>query len=307
MHPGGDSGGAGFGDRDAAVCGCPDGDDALVDRQQVGHLERGPLDQVQAHVHVDQVVELERCPELHEHFEHDHVDPVVADRRVRVIDVSKIGDACFLQIRHVSAVVDDPHRVGLGKADANLVRELVVGGFVGRIGRNAHDATIVAGRPPYSWPMTPAIRTLEAAGVAFSIHEYERGESLHDFGREAAEKLGLDPDQVFKTLLVTVDGGQAVAIVPVSCKLGLKAIGKALGGKHVEMCDPGVAERITGYVRGGISPFGQKRQLPTVVDETAVLFDEIYVSGGRRGLDIGVAPGDLVSVLGAVVADIAVT
>jgi Cys-tRNA(Pro)/Cys-tRNA(Cys) deacylase len=152
--------------------------------------------------------------------------------------------------------------------------------------------------------VTPAVRELEAAGVAFTLHEYERGGSLHDFGVEAAEQLGLDPDQVFKTLLVTVDGGQAVAIVPVSCKLSLKAVGKALGAKRVEMSDPSVAERITGYVRGGISPFGQKKRLATVVDETATLFDTVYVSGGKRGLDLGVSPGDLVRVLGATVADI---
>lgn len=153
--------------------------------------------------------------------------------------------------------------------------------------------------------MTPAVRELEAAGVAFTLHEYERGDSLHDFGREAADKLGLEPDQVFKTLLVTVDGEPAVAIVPVSGKLSLKAVGKVLGAKRVEMCDPAVAERITGYVRGGISPFGQKRRLPTVLDEMATVFDTIYVSGGRRGLDLGVAPSDLVAVLGAAVADIA--
>ena len=153
--------------------------------------------------------------------------------------------------------------------------------------------------------MTPAIDELQRAGIAFTIHEYERGDSLHDFGLEAAEKLGLDPDQVFKTLLVTVDGNQAVAIVPVSGKVGLKAVGRVLGAKRVDMCDPAVAERITGYVRGGISPFGQKKRLPTVIDELATAFDTIYVSGGKRGLDIGVAPDDLVRVLDAVVADIA--
>jgi Cys-tRNA(Pro)/Cys-tRNA(Cys) deacylase len=157
----------------------------------------------------------------------------------------------------------------------------------------------------YSGSVTPAIRELETNDVGFSIHEYERGDSIHDFGREAAHKLGLDPDQVFKTLLVTADGHQAVAIVPVSGKLGLKAVGRALGAKHVEMCDPALAERITGYVRGGISPFGQKKRLPTLLDEVATVFDTIYVSGGRRGLDIGVAPDDLVRVLDAVVADIA--
>jgi Cys-tRNA(Pro)/Cys-tRNA(Cys) deacylase len=153
--------------------------------------------------------------------------------------------------------------------------------------------------------VTPALVQLDAAGVPYTIHEYERGETLRDFGVEAAEKLGLDPDQVFKTLLVTADGTQAVAIVPVSGKVSLKSMGKALGAKKVDMCDPAVAERLTGYVVGGISPFGQKRRLPTVLDELATLFDKVYVSGGRRGLDIGVAPDDLIRVLDAQVADIA--
>lgn len=160
--------------------------------------------------------------------------------------------------------------------------------------------------PTHCGLVTPAIRELEAARVAFSAHEYERGDSLRDFGKEAADKLGLDPDQVFKTLLVTADGTHAVAIVPVSGKVGLKAVGRVLGAKHVEMCDPAVAERITGYVRGGISPFGQKKRLTTVLDEMATVFETIYVSGGKRGLDIGVAPADLVRVLDALVADIAV-
>jgi len=152
--------------------------------------------------------------------------------------------------------------------------------------------------------VTPAINELERDGVAFSVHEYERGDSLHDFGLEAADKLGFDPDQVFKTLMITADGGQAVAIVPVSRKLALKAVGKTLGAKRVEMCDPAVAERVTGYVRGGISPFGQKRRLATVIDEIATVFDTIYVSGGKRGIDIGIAPDDLVRLLAATVADI---
>jgi Cys-tRNA(Pro)/Cys-tRNA(Cys) deacylase len=154
--------------------------------------------------------------------------------------------------------------------------------------------------------MTPAIVTLEAAGVPFTLHEYDRGDSLHDFGREAADALGLDHDRVFKTLVVTADGGEAVAIVPVSCKVALKAVGAALGAKRVEMCDPTRAQRVTGYVVGGISPFGQKKALPTVIDETCELYDTVYVSGGKRGLDVEVSPGDLVAITGAVVADIAV-
>jgi Cys-tRNA(Pro)/Cys-tRNA(Cys) deacylase len=153
--------------------------------------------------------------------------------------------------------------------------------------------------------VTPAVKALESAGVAFSVHEYEHDPGVRGFGLEAAEVLALDPDQVFKTLVVTADGDPSVAIVPVSCQLALKAVGTALGRKRIEMCDPSVAQRVTGYVLGGISPFGQRRLLPTVIDETCELFDTIYVSGGRRGLDLGVAPGDLVRVLGAVVADIA--
>jgi Cys-tRNA(Pro)/Cys-tRNA(Cys) deacylase len=155
--------------------------------------------------------------------------------------------------------------------------------------------------------MTPATRLLDAAGVDYAIHEYERGETMHDFGVEAADKLGLDPDRVFKTLLVAAEGSTAVGLVPVSCTLSLKAMATALGSKRVEMCDPAIAERVTGYVVGGISPLGQRRRLATVIDETATLWDRIYVSGGRRGLDIGIAPDDLIRLLDATVADIAVT
>lgn len=155
--------------------------------------------------------------------------------------------------------------------------------------------------------MTPAVRALESAGVPFTLHEYEHDPAARSFGLEAAVALGLDPDQVFKTLLVTADGEQAVGIVPVSCSLSLKAMGAALGRKRVEMCDPAVAQRVTGYVLGGISPFGQKKRLATVIDETCELYDTIYVSGGRRGLDVGVAPGDLVRLLDATAADIATT
>jgi Cys-tRNA(Pro)/Cys-tRNA(Cys) deacylase len=137
--------------------------------------------------------------------------------------------------------------------------------------------------------VTPAVRALEAAGVAFTVHQFE-----HDGGSR-------DSDQVFKTLVVVADGDLAVAIVPVSCQLSLKATASALGAKRVELSDPAVAERTTGYVVGGISPFGQRKRLVTVIDETAQLYDTIYVSGGRRGLDLGVAPADLVAITGAVV------
>jgi Cys-tRNA(Pro)/Cys-tRNA(Cys) deacylase len=153
--------------------------------------------------------------------------------------------------------------------------------------------------------VTPAIDVLAAAGVAHTVHEFERGGALRDFGREAADALGLDHDRVFKTIVVTVDGTEAVAIVPVSCQVGLKAVAAALGGKRAEVCEQARAERVTGYVVGGISPLGQKRRLPTVIDETCELFDTVFVSGGKRGIDVELAPADLVRLTAAVVADIA--
>jgi Cys-tRNA(Pro)/Cys-tRNA(Cys) deacylase len=155
--------------------------------------------------------------------------------------------------------------------------------------------------------MTPAVLALDAAGVGYTIHEYERGDDLHDrheFGREAAEALGLSYDQVFKTLVVVADEEMVVAVVPVSGQLSMKRIASAVGAKKAAMCDPARAERSSGYIVGGISPIGQRKRLRTVVDETAELFDTVYVSGGRRGLDIGIAPGDLVAVLDAIVAPI---
>jgi Cys-tRNA(Pro)/Cys-tRNA(Cys) deacylase len=126
-----------------------------------------------------------------------------------------------------------------------------------------------------------------------------------DFGREAAEALGVEADRVFKTLLADVDGRLVVGIVPVTGKLDLKALAAAVGGKKAVMADPAVAERRTGYVVGGISPIGQKTVHPTVLDETAELWDTVFVSGGRRGLDLELAPADLVRATSALVADIA--
>ena len=146
--------------------------------------------------------------------------------------------------------------------------------------------------------------TLEAAGIDFTIHEYERGDDLRDFGREAAEALGLDHDQVFKTLVVVADDELVVAVVPVSCQLSMKRIATAVGAKKAVMCDPARAERSSGYIVGGISPIGQRKTLRTVIDESADLFDVVYVSGGKRGMDIGLAPADLALVLDAVVAPI---
>jgi Cys-tRNA(Pro)/Cys-tRNA(Cys) deacylase len=159
--------------------------------------------------------------------------------------------------------------------------------------------------PPRDAYGTPATVALTAAGVAFSVHSYAYDPSARSFGMEAVEALGLPADQMFKTLLVSTGSGLAVGVVPVSCQLDLKALAAVLGVKKVEMADPADAERVTGYVVGGISPVGQKRTLPTVLDESAQLFDTVYVSGGKRGLDIGLSPADLVTVTGARVADIA--
>ncbi|MCI2958161.1 Cys-tRNA(Pro) deacylase [Agromyces atrinae] len=152
---------------------------------------------------------------------------------------------------------------------------------------------------------TPATLALTRAGVEFTAHPYEHDPRAASFGLEAAEKLGLDPERVFKTLLATVDGDLVVGVVPVTALLDLKALAAAVGGKRAEMADPRVAERKTGYVVGGISPLGQKTSLTTVVDESAILHETMYVSGGRRGFDIELAPDDLVRVTGASYAAIA--
>ncbi|NHA68338.1 Cys-tRNA(Pro) deacylase [Phycicoccus flavus] len=152
---------------------------------------------------------------------------------------------------------------------------------------------------------TPATAALTAAGVAFTQHPYAHDPAAPSYGLEAAQVLGQPPEQVFKTLLVDTGDGLAVGVVPVAGSLDLKAMAGALSVKRVTMADPAAAERSTGYVVGGISPVGQKRRLPTVLDSSAGLFDVVYVSGGRRGLDLGLSPADLVAVTGAVVADIA--
>lgn len=140
---------------------------------------------------------------------------------------------------------------------------------------------------------TPTTAALAAAGVPFVLHPYAHDPAASSYGLEAAEVLGIDPDRVFKTLMVEVEGKLAVAIVPVSGNLDLKAAAAALGSKKAAMADPKAAERRTGYVLGGISPLGQRQPSPTVLDESALAFDTILVSGGRRGLDIELAPADL--------------
>ena len=151
---------------------------------------------------------------------------------------------------------------------------------------------------------TPAIRFLQQAGIAHTTHTYAHDPAATSFGLEAAAALGLPVEQVFKTLMCEVDGRPHVAIVPVHSQLNLKHLASAVHGKKADMLAVTAAERLTGYIAGGISPFGQKRPSPTVIDETALLFDTIYVSGGRRGFDIGISPTDLVTALAAIVAPI---
>lgn len=153
---------------------------------------------------------------------------------------------------------------------------------------------------------TPAILAAEAAGVAFEVLEYSHDPGAASYGLEAARALGLDPAAVFKTLVAAIDGARlVVAIVPVGGRLNLKALAAAAGGKRAEMAEPAAAERATGYILGGISPLGQKRHLPTIIDRSAVDQPKVYVSGGRRGLELAVAPADLIRLTAATTAVIA--
>lgn len=151
---------------------------------------------------------------------------------------------------------------------------------------------------------TPATLALTRAGIAFTVHEYEHDPRAASFGREAADALGLDPRRVLKTLLASVDARLVVAVVPVAGQLDLKALARAVGGSRAAMADPQVAQRATGYVVGGISPVGQRRAHPTVVDESVTAHPTVFVSGGRRGLDLELAPADLVAATGAVLAPV---
>jgi Cys-tRNA(Pro)/Cys-tRNA(Cys) deacylase len=155
--------------------------------------------------------------------------------------------------------------------------------------------------------MTPAINLLKKAKVPHIVHEYTHNADAESYGEEASEALGVPPERMFKTLLVALQGGSpplAVAVVPVSHQLNLKAMAAAAGAKKAAMAEPADAERATGYVVGGISPLGQKKRLPFFIDATAAAFETIYVSAGKRGLQIELAPGDLLRLCRAETADI---
>lgn len=153
---------------------------------------------------------------------------------------------------------------------------------------------------------TPALQALARAGVAVTVHEFtvDTIDAELGYGKMAALALGVDEHIVFKTLLANVDGAPTVAVVPVAGNLSLKALAAALHAKRATMMEVADAERLTGYVVGGISPFGQKRVLPTVLDDSALPHQTILVSGGRRGLDIEIPPTTLTELLNAVVAPI---
>jgi Cys-tRNA(Pro)/Cys-tRNA(Cys) deacylase len=151
---------------------------------------------------------------------------------------------------------------------------------------------------------TPATALLAKQKVTHRVHTYDHGAG-QAYGPEAAERLGLDPERVFKTLVAEVDGTLTVGVVPVSATLDLKALAGAVGGKRARMAEVAAAERATGYVAGGISPLGQRKRLPTVIDTSAQRWETVFCSGGRRGLEIELAPADLVRLCGATVAPIA--
>ncbi|NUO59123.1 MAG: Cys-tRNA(Pro) deacylase [Hamadaea sp.] len=152
---------------------------------------------------------------------------------------------------------------------------------------------------------TPATALLAKQKIAHTLHPYDVSPDAPNYGALVADAIGADPARVFKTLVTEVDGGLTVAVVPVTGELDLKALASAAGGKRATMADRAVAERTTGYVRGGISPLGQRKRLPTVIDASALTGSTVYVSAGKRGLQVQLAPDDLVRLTGATVAPIA--
>lgn len=151
--------------------------------------------------------------------------------------------------------------------------------------------------------MTPAVNAARKAGIPFTLHEYEHDPNAQSYGLEAAEKLGFDPARVFKTLIIELDGGAlAVGILPVNAMLNMKQAARALKAKRAALAERQAAERATGYIMGGISPLGQKKRLAVALDDSALGFETIYVSGGRRGLDMELSPLDLQRLTNAVTA-----
>ena len=147
--------------------------------------------------------------------------------------------------------------------------------------------------------MTPAIKLLQKQGIPHQVHEYRHDPASSSYGLEAAEKLGLAPEQVFKTLVAQTDQNTlVVGLVPVCAQLDLKGLAKAAGAKKATMADPADVERVTGYVMGGVSPLGQKKRLKTLIDSSAQDFATCFVSAGRRGLEIELSPGDLCDLVG---------
>jgi Cys-tRNA(Pro)/Cys-tRNA(Cys) deacylase len=151
---------------------------------------------------------------------------------------------------------------------------------------------------------TPATALLAKNNVTHRLHPYEVDPDTPNYGAVVADTLGIAPVRVFKTLVTEIDGTLTVAVVPVSGDIDLKALANAVGGKRAAMADRALAERTTGYVRGGISPLGQRKRLPTVLDESALMYPTVYVSAGRRGLQVELDPADLVRLTGAVLARI---
>jgi Cys-tRNA(Pro)/Cys-tRNA(Cys) deacylase len=151
---------------------------------------------------------------------------------------------------------------------------------------------------------TPATVLLTAAKVAFELHPYEVSPDAPNYGALVAQYLGIAPERVFKTLIAEVDGELVVGVVPVTGEMDLKALAQAAGGKRAVLADRTAAERSSGYVRGAISPLGQRKRLPTIIDSSASELERMYVSAGRRGVELALAPADLIRLAGATVAEI---